>query len=88
LDPGHTVERPARLPAPLVRQQRKHDPAPCCGSAFGNWRERPPVKKICPITIARSLTRALGFSSYLPEFALQPNVRFRGADSTGRCNTF
>src|SRR3984893_11313671 len=38
LDPGHTVERPARLPAPLVRQQRKHDPAPCCGEASSNWR--------------------------------------------------
>src|SRR4029077_21064236 len=32
LDSRHTVERTPRLPAPLVvRQQRKHDPAPYCG---------------------------------------------------------
>src|ERR1700722_2107112 len=38
LNPRHTVEGAARLPAPLVRQQPKHDPAPCCGKASSNRR--------------------------------------------------
>src|SRR5258708_23409606 len=68
LNPRHTVEGPARLPAPLVRRQRKHDPAPCCGPlpAIGDSARS---SNVCPITIARSLTRARGFSSYLPEFS-------------------
>src|SRR5580700_369685 len=38
MDLRHTIKRTARLPAPLVRQQRKHDPAPCCGEASSNRR--------------------------------------------------
>src|ERR1700734_3688885 len=41
LNPRRTVERTARLPAPLVRQQRKHDPAPCCGEASRKWGWHP-----------------------------------------------
>src|SRR5579862_1583447 len=75
LDPGHTIERTARLPSPLMRLQRKHDPAPCCGplSAIGDSTRRPNTYLT---TISRSLTRALGFASYLPEIVCSAESRY------------
>jgi hypothetical protein len=50
------------------------NPAPCCGPAFRQLATAPFGENIYPMTIARSLTRALEFSSHLPEFGAAVSV--------------